>query len=67
MKTTAPTEMRNNKNGQYTYSSKFDRMCKCGRALAVHDAEAPHAFGDYELDSREGLPDCDKFRLAKVK
>jgi hypothetical protein len=53
--------MRNRSNGRYTYSSKFERVCTCGRCLAAHDAEAPHAFGDYVLDSREGLPDCDKF------
>lgn len=57
-------EMRNG-NGQYTYSAKFDRVCKCGRTLGVHNAEAPHAFEDYALDDREGLPDCDKFRLVK--
>lgn len=60
----ANTEMRA-KSGTYTYSSKWDRLCTCGRTLGVHDAEAPHAFGDLALDDREGLPECDAFKLAK--
>lgn len=58
------TTERNHGNGQYTYSSKFERICTCGRTLGVHDAEAPHAFGDEALDPRQGLPDCEGFKLA---
>ena len=56
---------RDARNGQYTFSSKFDRVCKCGRTLGVHDAVAPHPFGDYALDAREELPECEKFRHDK--
>jgi hypothetical protein len=65
MKTTEGTEVRERASGRYSYSSKFERLCKCGRTLGVHDAEAPHAFGDSSLDDTPGLPDCDRFRLAK--
>lgn len=56
---------RNKGNGQFTYSSKFERMCTCGRVLGVHDGEAPHAFEDMTLDPREGLPECNGFKLAR--
>lgn len=59
------TTTRNKSNGQFSFTSKFDRLCKCGRTLGVHDAEAPHAFGDETLDSIPGLPECDRFRLQK--
>ncbi len=61
------TQSRARKTGQYSYEGNWDRLCVCGRTLGVHDSEAPHAFGDYSLDGREGLPDCDKFKPAKVK
>lgn len=63
----AKTSTRNRRNGQYTLSSGFDRVCKCGRTLGVHDAEAPHAFGDYSLDTTPGLPDCAGFKLDRKK
>lgn len=56
------SEMRNKANGQFTLSSKFERVCVCGRALGAHDAEAPHGFGDGCLDERDGLPDCERFK-----
>jgi hypothetical protein len=63
--TTKTATDRNHNNGQFTFCSKFDRVCKCGRTLGVHDAVAPHPFGDYALDAREELPECDKFRHDK--
>jgi hypothetical protein len=63
MKNATPTS-RNRRTGRYTYSD-MEQVCVCGRKLAVHDSEAPHAFGDYALDPREGLPECDAFRPAK--
>lgn len=59
------TTNRSKSTGQYSYTSKFERLCTCGRTLGVHDAEAPHAFGDEALDPREGLPECEAFKLAK--
>ncbi len=63
MKTT--TQARGRRDGQFTFEGNFDRLCKCGRTLGVHSAEKPHAFEDAVLDDRD-LPDCDKFRPAKV-
>lgn len=51
--------------GRYSYSSKFARLCKCGRILAGHDAVAPHPFGDLWADGREELPECERFRLVR--
>lgn len=64
MVATTKTEVRARTTGRFTYSSKFERLCTCGRTLGVHDAEAPHAFGDYALDGRD-LPDCEGFKPTK--
>lgn len=61
------TQARNRQSGQYSYEGNFDRLCKCGRTLGVHDAEAPHPFGDMMMDPREGLPECSRFRPATPK
>ncbi len=54
---------RNRRDGRYTYEGDFERLCVCGRTLGVHDAEAPHGFGDWSLDDRD-LPSCDRFSPA---
>lgn len=57
---------RARRTGRYQLSGDMSRLCVCGRTLGVHDGEHPHAFGDLALDDRD-LPDCDRFRPAKVK
>lgn len=54
---TKTTPVRNRKNGQYTLSADFDRICKrCGSRLGIHDAEAPH--GQWDLSA----PECEGFK-----
>lgn len=38
------------------YMAKLSRVCVCGHALGVHDAEKPYPFED---------ADCDGFKKAK--
>lgn len=63
---TMKTTTNRARNGKYAYQGNWDRLCKCGRTLGVHDAEAPHPFGDYSLDERD-LPECEGFKPARVK
>lgn len=60
-----PATNRARRTGRYTFEGNWDRLCTCGRTLGVHDAEAPHPFGDYSLDS-QALPECNAFKPARV-
>lgn len=56
---------RNRNNGQYSYTSGFDRLCKCGHTLGTHTGEAPHECINEDVGNGEPCT-CLKFKLAPV-
>ena len=44
------------RNGRYTFAD-MEQMCRCGRKLGAHLAEAPHPFED-----EDGGDICERFR-----
>lgn len=58
------TANRNRHNGQFAYSSDFDRLCRCGHTLGVHTGEAPHeCINEDSFAGGTGEPcACVKFR-----
>ena len=57
---------RAKQTGRFTYSSDFDRLCRCGHRLAVHAGAAPHDCFNSDPNVGDGADcDCAKFRPAR--